>query len=152
MDTSLRLGGLFGFYVGPFVSLNGELSIDVLNLSSPGTGSSASGGLVGFTFSPLFHFALPQVDFVVGPRLGWYDMPVTISYNDGSPDDTYSESGFLYGLNAGAFFWVGRIAFGGLLSVSIHSPSSYCLNDVCGDVPSGFSSLKVVGLNGAMLF
>jgi hypothetical protein len=79
-------------------------------------------------------------------------MPITTSYDDGGPDDTYSESGFLYGFNAGAFFWVGRLAFGGMLSVSIHSPDSYCSNDFCDDVPSGADSRKVVGLNGAMLF
>jgi hypothetical protein len=152
LGTSLRLGGLFGFYAGQFLSLNGELSIDVLNIDTP-SGVSASGAAVGFTFSPLFHFGPPRMDFVVGPRLGFFGTSETYSYDDGySPDDDYSSTGFLYGFNAGAFFSLGRISLGGLLSVSIHSISSACRNDDCGDPPSGTPALKIVGLSGAMLW
>jgi len=149
-STGFRLGGLFGFYAGQFVSLNGELSIDILNADAS-SGIDVFEALVGLSFSPLFHFGPPRMDFVVGPRLGFFSDSGTVSYNDGGPDDTYSMSGLLYGINTGAFFSLGRISLGGLMSITAHSVSSMCINDVCGDV-SGGTDFKVFSIDGAMLY
>jgi len=149
-STGLRLGGLFGFFAGQFVSLNAELSIDILNPDT-GSGVDATEVLAGLTFSPLFHFGPPRMDFVIGPKIGFFGESMTVSYNDGGPDDEYSASGLVYGINAGAFFSLGRISLGGLMSLSAHSISNACVNSNCGDV-SGGTDFKLLSLSGAMMF
>lgn len=124
--TAPRPGGLFGFYVGSHVSINGEFSLDVLNPSGAGTTDEA---LLGFSFSPLIHFGSARVEFAVGPRLGYFLHPGSDSSNT-----DFSDSGLLYGLNVGAFFLPFRgFQFGGLLSLSAHRTQNVCQNDICGE-------------------
>jgi hypothetical protein len=113
-STGLRLGGIFGFNVNQFLSLNGELTIDILNADSP-AGVSTSAAEVDFTFSPFFHFDIPGLEFVVGPKLGFFGFSATQSQS-GYSDVTASGSGLAYGVNAGVFIPLGRIAIGGLLN------------------------------------
>jgi hypothetical protein len=129
-DTGLRLGTLLGFYVGSHVSINGEFSLDALNSGgSPGTADEV---LVGVSFSPLIHFGLPSVEFAVGPRLGHFWDAGTIYGSDFNNTD-FSASGFLYGLNVGAFFLPVRgLSFGGLASLSAHSVQSVCCGEGTG--------------------
>ena len=155
-STGLRLGGIFGFNVGQFLSLNGELTIDVLNLDT-NPGVSATGAIVDFTFSPFFHLNVPGLEFVVGPKLGFFGMSTTYSQS-GYQDSTYSGSGLAYGFNAGVFIPLGRIAIGGLLNFTGRSYSSQCYSDydtnyssVCGDV-SGGSDDKFFGFSGALMY
>jgi hypothetical protein len=148
-STGLRLGGIFGFNVGPFLSLNGELTIDILNIDTSSAGS-ATAAEVDFTFSPLFHVSLPQIELVVGPKLGFFGMSSTYSQS-GYSDSTSSGSGLAYGFNAGVFVPLGRIAIGGLLNFTGRSYSSYCQNDICGDV-SGGSDDKFFGFSGALMY
>ena len=150
LSTGLRLGGIFGFNVGQFLSLNGELTIDILNIDTP-SGVSASAAEVDFTFSPFFHFGIPQLEFVVGPKIGFFGMSMSMSQS-GYSDSTASGSGLAYGFNAGVFIPLGRIAIGGLLNFTGRSYSSYCANDICGDVPSGFPSDNFIGFSGALLY
>ena len=74
------------------------------------------------TLSPLFHFGVPYVDFVVGPKIG------SFAFYGASDSSGY---GVVYGFTAGAFFPIGRIAIGGLLSFTAHSfeGSSSCSSD-----------------------
>jgi hypothetical protein len=64
-----------GVHIGPFLSLNGELGVDIMN---PNAGEDYNGtadrteAFFDFTLSPLFHFGVPSVDFVVGPKIGWF--------------------------------------------------------------------------------
>jgi hypothetical protein len=155
-STGLRLGGIFGFNVGQFLSLNGELTVDILNLDG-GSGVSASGAMVDFTFSPFFHFNVPGLEFVVGPKLGFFDTSSTYSQS-GYQDSTYSGSGLAYGFNAGVFIPLGRIAIGGLINFTGRSYSSYCQNDsytnyyqVCGDA-SGGPDDKFFGFSAALMY
>jgi hypothetical protein len=149
VSTGLRLGGIFGFNVGPFLSLNGELTVDVLNLDSA-AGMSATGAEVDFAFSPLFHIDLPALELVVGPKLGFFGMSATYSQS-GYPDSTFSGSGLAYGFNAGVFIPLGRIAIGGLLNFTGRSYSSACQNNFCADV-SGGSDDKFFGFSGALMY
>ncbi len=149
VSTGLRLGGIFGFNMGPFLSLNGELTIDVLNLDST-AGVSATGAEVDLAFSPLFHIDLPALELVVGPKLGFFAMSATYS-ESGYPDSTMSGNGLAYGVNAGVFIPLGRIAIGGLLNFTGRSYSSACQNDVCGDASSG-SADKFFGFSGALMY
>jgi len=145
-STGFRLGALFGAFAGPFVSLNGEVSLDLLN---PGSGS-VTHVMLDLAFSPLFHFGPPRMDFVVGPKLGlFYEGR---SYTSSGTDYSASAYGVVYGINAGAFFSLGRISIGGLLSYSIHSYSSACdYNGTCGDA-TGFADFNVFALTGAMMY
>jgi hypothetical protein len=57
-SAGLRLGALFGWHVGPAISLNCEFNIDVMNMKSPSGSSSPTDVNVDFAFSPLpFHVA-----------------------------------------------------------------------------------------------
>ncbi len=119
-STGFHLGGLLGGHIGPSFSLNGEMSIDVMNPN--GSGSEV---LVDFTFSPLFHFGFPYVEFVVGPKLGFFADAGSIgdSYYGGTTD--FNGFGVAYGFTAGAFFPLGRMAIGGLLNFTGHSFSEH---------------------------
>jgi hypothetical protein len=149
MSTGFRLGGLLGFYAGPFLSFNGELTIDFLNVDSQG-GPAVSDVMLDWAFSPLFHISVPHMDFVVGPKLGLFTESSSYDYNG----TTYSADsyGYVYGFNAGAFFAVGRMSVGGLLNFTGHSYSHSCdYNGNCVSA-SGGSDFKVIGFSGALLF
>jgi hypothetical protein len=157
-DAGFRMGGLLGFYAAPFVSLNGELSIDVLSPHALGS-SKVSEGVVSFTLSPLFHFGPPKVDFVVGPRLGFFGHFSTLSNSYSSSEDTISMTGIAWGLNTGVFFSLGRIWLGGLMSLTMHSPTQYCYSNTstnhterCYDVTDSDTSSKLLTFNFALLF
>ena len=104
-----------------------------------------------FAFSPLYHLALPQLEIVVGPKLGFFGASSSVDY--GGSTYTGSGSGVAYGLNAGVFFPLGNIAIGGLLNVTVRSFSS-CDNtnsnssDYCITGPDQ----KTLGFSGAMIF
>ena len=152
-STGFRLGGLMGGYVGPHFSINGELSIEIMNLDVP-SGVDATEVLAAFTLSPLFHFGPPRLDFVIGPRLGFYADAASMSASGSSSETTYSETGLAYGFNAGAFFQLGRIWLGGLLSFTAHDASESCVDygsgEQCGDAEG--DAFKVLTLNAAVLF
>jgi hypothetical protein len=154
-SAGLRLGTLFGWHVGPMISLNGEFNIDVMNVKSFSGGSSPTDVTVDFAFSPLYHIALPQLEIVVGPKLGFFGE--SMSYTDDYYGTTLSGSGsgFAYGLNAGVFVPLGNIALGGLLNFTVRSYSSCDSNsntnsnsDFCIDG----SDVKIFGFSGAMIF
>jgi hypothetical protein len=157
-STGLRLGGLFGFNLGPSLSLNGEMTIDIMNPDWGGSSGDVTEAYVDFAFSPLFHFGTPQLEFVVGPKLGFFGEAANVSYASG-PDDKYSGSGLVYGLNAGVFVPVGNMAIGGLFSFTGHSYSKMCTNDsttgyvdLCGDASGTVAGSKVIAFTGALLY
>lgn len=148
-SAGFRLGGIFGVNMNRMFSLNGELTIDILNPK----GADASAAQVAFSFSPLFHIGIPALEFVFGPQLGFFGESATVTAPGN--DYQYHGDGVLFGLNAGVFIPLGRIAIGGLLNVATHSYSNYCENDYytyyvdsCGSV-SKFTSL---GFTGALMY
>jgi hypothetical protein len=152
-DVGLRLGGIFGFNLPPFVSLNGELTMDFINLKA----SSASDWIFDLTFSPLFHFGTPQLQFVVGPKFGFFGESYNYTY--GGYDRTISGSGLAYGFNAGIFVPVGRMALGGLINFTTHHYSKLCENDSytgyvdsCADSSMMPDDVKLFGITGALLY
>jgi hypothetical protein len=157
IDPGVRLGGLLGFYASPMFSLNGELSIDFLNLDS---NSPIYAGLTGvrasLSIAPLFHFptGTGNMELVVGPKLGVWDEEFTDDNNSGV---TSSFSGYLLGLNAGAFAHVGRTSLGGLFSFESATPTKACSNDgfsgdICSSITGNPTSEKVFAFNLAALF
>jgi hypothetical protein len=154
IDPGLRLGGLLGFYASPMFSLNGELSIDFMNLDSnlfPNT----TGVRASLSIAPLFHFpaGTGNIELVVGPKLGVWDEELS----DTNSSATQSFSGYLLGLNAGAFTHVGRSSLGGLFSFESATPNKACQNDgfngdICSSIPGSPTSEKVLAFTLAALF
>jgi hypothetical protein len=149
MDPGLRLGGILGGHVIPELSLNGELAIDILN---PKNGSDVTAVMADVMFSPLFHFGAPQIEVIVGPRLGVFGYSVSQSGSSSS----FSASGLSYGFNLGVAFPVGNVAIGGLLAYTgrhatevcytSSSGSESCSSDISGD------DIKSVALTGVVMF
>jgi hypothetical protein len=157
LSPGLRLGGIFGFNLPPFLSLNGELTIDILNPDTPGGYDSATAVMVDFTFSPFLHFGLPGLEIVAGPKIGGFGYALSASAS--GPDERYSGSGLAYGVNVGFFIPLGRVAIGGLFNFTGHHFSSECENDaytgyveVCGNPRPGTSDTKILGFSGALLY
>jgi len=131
-SPSLHVGALLGVHFGPFLSLNGECGLDLMN---PDAGETYNGtahrseASFDFALSPLFHFGVPNVEFAVGPKIGWFTFEGSSELSDGGRGSTYTLDydghGMGYGFNAGAFVPLGRMAMGGLLSFTGHSFSSF---------------------------
>jgi hypothetical protein len=155
IDPGLRLGGLLGVYVSPMFSLNGELSIDFLNLDSTIYPSNLTGVRASLSIAPLFHLAAGtgNMELVIGPKLGVWDE----EFSDDNSDATASISGYLIGLNAGAFARVGRSSLGGLFSFESATPTKQCQNDgfsgdMCISIPGSPAAEKVFAFTLAALF
>jgi len=150
-SAGFNLGGIFGGHLNRDVSLNGELSVSFLNYNYASSFDSES--LVDVTFSPLFHFGQGNVEFAVGPKLGFYTW--SMGYNDGYyAYNDYSAHGVVFGVNAILLFQVARtFSIGGLLSVYGHHATSECYTypdgvEVCGN-PT-YTQPNLVTLNFAM--
>jgi len=121
---SLRAGAMAGFYVHPQLSLNAELTIDVVRIELNNSGSDlASPGKRGtLAFSPLVH--IPTVDdleLVVGPKLGLWMMSF-----DTHTSATWNMRGYLLGINVGAYLDMGAVSVGGLLSYESATSTRIC--------------------------
>jgi hypothetical protein len=127
--TGLDVGTLIGYRLGRRISLNGELSVDLLRPRDDGN-VAISDFLLGVGLSPLVHLGPPDVnlDIVIGPRVGYFKEWLSASYRTMVyPKADMSYTGFAWGLNVGAFFWLRRvIALGGLIRYASHAPSHYC--------------------------
>jgi hypothetical protein len=153
LDPGLRLGTILGGSVSGVFSANGEITVDVMNPSSPGV--DASEAMVHLTFSPLFHVRTPGAEIVIGPKLGIWALSGHAT--DGITTADVSEEGWTIGGNVGAFFPVGSGAtsLGMFLSyanlqvtrvcASISGYPEMCSSDVSGDG-------NVLGLTFAALF
>ena len=155
LGPGLRLGGMLGFYASPVFSINGELSIDVLNLDSATAGSGASGVRVDFSLSPLYHIpAAGNFEVVIGPKLGVWDEE--FSSSDGFTN--FSFSGYSLGFNLGGFARVGNILLGGLFAFDYGVATKYCPDNsgVNCATPSNFNftdaNEKVASFNASALF
>jgi hypothetical protein len=152
-SAGFRLGALFGWHMGTALSLNGEFNIDVMNVKTISGYNNPTDVTVDFAFSPLYHVALPQLEIVVGPKLGFFGESMTYKEDYYGTSYSGSGSGFAYGLNAGVFIPLGNIALGGLLNLTIRnysscSTSSNSDSDFCIDGPD----VKIFGFSGAMIF
>jgi hypothetical protein len=131
LSPGLRLGGLLGFYASPVLSLNGELTLDVLNLDSSRYGSNTTGVRFVLSLSPLYHIPTTgNFELVIGPKFGVWGTSITADNGNG---DEISASGYLFGLNAGGFAHVGNVFLGGLFSFEAAVPTEVCFT------PAGFS-------------
>ena len=106
------------------------------------------------TFSPLFHFATPGAEFVLGPKLGGWAMFGHVSGGGDSVD--VRARGWILGANAGVFFPVNaQTSLGLLLSYATLQATQVCVDlggyygEQCED---GNGDVSILGINFAALF
>ncbi len=140
-SAGFHFGGLLGGHIGSIFSLNGEMSLDVLSPKSGRTDADDHQVIFEFDLSPLFHFGIPQLEFVIGPKLGIFAYTGASSRDQSGFKASYSGDGTAYGFTAGIFLPLGRVGLGGLFNLTAHSFSeSSCSGDsyysTCGSSPS----------------
>ena len=145
----VQIGGLLGGRFGAMFSLNVELTVNVLNPDN--AGSDVTYLQADLTVSPLVHVPLPNLEIVLGPRVGVFAGSLDSSFVTGS------ETGYAMGLNAGAFFPVGpTMSAGGLISFTVRDPHRVCATygdaaEIC-DSNSEFTAWKVLSFSAGLLF
>ena len=151
LDAGFHLGGMMGFRIGDFVSLNGELSLDVLNPNNTGAGNSYSETDFTLTFSPMIHIPAGNVELAFGPKLGLWGGVYNQSNAFADGDGSYS--GVDLGSNFGVFFQVGRhVWLGGILSFDSRSYSQNCFTPTGGSQGCTSTGLPPADKVGAMSF
>jgi hypothetical protein len=153
-DAGLRLGTLLGGHLSPTLSLNGELTIDVLNPEGVPSGADVTAVMVDLLFSPLFHFRSDAFEGFIGPKLGAFGFSMSASYLGDSFEGT--ARGFAYGMNAGFGIPVGNMAIGGLFSYVGRHATQACTKllgepEECDDSPGG-DDAHTIAFAGLVLF
>jgi hypothetical protein len=144
-----HMGAILGWHLAPWFSLNGELNLSVVQFNGQnGTSNDATGFLFDYALSPLFHVGAPNLEFVVGPKLGRFDY----SLSDGS----YSQSvtganGWIFGANVGVLVPLRTMAIGGLVTYTSYHATQIC-DSTCHTRDSSAGDFQVVGLSFAMLY
>jgi hypothetical protein len=148
------------------VSLNAELTIDVLKMRTPKGGGyrpygsdGPSEAMINFAFSPLVHFRWPGLHLLLGPKLGYfrYTESRVEPGTWGLDDRNFHGYGLAYGINLGIFFPLKNVAVGALVNYAGHHFRTRCENDYRTDnvdvcLPPGRSDRHMLGLTGALLF
>jgi hypothetical protein len=152
-DPGLRLGTLLGGHMSPMLSLNGELTIDVLNMKNTGS-ADVTAVMVDMVFSPLFHFGTDVFEAFVGPKIGAFGFALTAKVSGQEFKET--AQGVAYGLNAGFGIPVGNMAIGGLVSWVGRHASKACSkspnqSEKCDNSPGG-DDAQSIGISAMALF
>jgi hypothetical protein len=156
LGPGLRVGGLVGFRLGDHFSINGELTIDLLDATRLPAGDRY--GEQDFTFgvSPLASVSAGPVELALGPKLGFW----TADYNQASlarGNGGGSYLGYDLGANGAAFGRVGRkLWLGALASFDLRIYGRKCYTPLYGiehcttiDLPS---TDKGVSLSAVLMF
>lgn len=156
LGPGLRAGGLLGFRVNDNVTINGELTLDVMNAAHlPETDAySEQDATIGL--SPLVAFPAGTVEVAFGPKLAVWGADYGQDFRArGQGKGTYT--GYDLGVNAAALAQVGRhIWLGGLASFDLRTYGHSCFSPRGGlerctsyNLPS---SDKVLGLSALLMF
>lgn len=157
LGPGVHAGGLLGFRIGDHLSINGELTIDLVNANDLPTGDRYTEEAVTIGLSPLVAFPVGRgIELALGPKLGWWGSSY---YQDASARGKGSGSyaGYDLGANAAGFVQVGRkLWLGGLASFDLRTYGRSCFtaySDIercsVGSLPS---SDKVVALSALLMF
>jgi hypothetical protein len=149
-----RLGALLGGHLNPMLSLNGEMTIDVMNIKNAPSGTDVSEVMVDLLFSPLVHFGTDQIEGFVGPKIGGFGMSGSAKAGTNSVDG--KAQGLAYGFNLGVAAPLGSVAIGGLVSYVGRHATKICTtvsgqSERCDSSPSG-NDFKSLGFAGLVLF
>ena len=157
LGPGMHVGGLLGFRLGDYLSINGELTLDIVNATRLPTGDRYTEEVVTIGLSPLVAFPVGSgIELALGPKLGWWGSGY---YQDSSArgKGSGSYSGYDLGANGAGFVQVGRkLWLGGLASFDLRTYGRSCFTatgdiDRCssGSLPS---SDKVVALSALLMF
>jgi hypothetical protein len=149
-DTGLRIGSLLGWHLNRRLSVNVELTLDILN--PKGFPSGISDSTLDSSFGPLVHLPIGRLEIVVGPKIGFFQETLSYTGNSVSYSDSYN--GFLFGANLGVLAGLGMIAIGGLFSYTGRYYSNPCqmINDVGNSCTNEPGTFHTVSLSGVVLF
>ena len=154
-DAGLRVGGLLGARLSELASLNGQLNLDFMNPNEV-MGVDINATIASVTIAPLLHMrAAPNVELVLGPKLGGFYYSLDAS--TGSLRLDGSARGWVAGAQAGMFFAVNPSAFVGVLFSYTHLDSTHsCFrqtgtSEICTDDPDG-DNPEVIGVTLSALF
>lgn len=150
VGPGLRLGGLVGLHLTPWISANGEFTVDFMNTDDQSGYWVTGGRRFVLALSPLAHLAASSsgnVEVALGPKLGMRYLSMT-----SHSSDTFSAKGYLVGLNAGVFVRGGTVMLGGLFSFELSRTSEACNGDYCGADTTGVPFEKVASVSGSILF
>ena len=114
-DLGFRAGGVGGFHVLSYLSINGECSVDFLNPNNVEMGSNLHARVADFALSPFFHIALDRGEIVMGPRIGAFTASSSLVRYDGVTNREESARGLAYGFNLGVLGGIGDIAVGAMV-------------------------------------
>jgi hypothetical protein len=161
LGPGFRAGAIGGGHVNPMFSVNGEITIDLLNPSS--SAGDYTGLNLDLALSPFVHVPLKNFELVFGPKLGaWFgaiNTSVAVPLLNMNMTARSREHGWLAGLNAGGFLSLNHsVELGALLSFLVRSPTSACADtnvptpgpEIC--TGSNLSSGKVLAFSIALLF
>jgi hypothetical protein len=151
-----RIGILGGGYLREQVSLNAEVALDWTNPNVSGADIKMFVG--DLALSPLFHYRRPEIELVVGPKLGLF---YGYAYIDSSffGGSTSTARGWTAGLNAAALFPISGSASAGLLfNYQARELTENCVTamnrKLCSSSANGaqFSATHFISITGAFLF
>jgi hypothetical protein len=160
LGPGLRVGGLIGLRVNELLTINGELTIDVLNAShlpvrDPYNSYREQQATIGL--SPLVAFPVDEsVEIAFGPKLAFWGADYGQSSSArGDGDGTYS--GYDLGANGAVFVHVGRkIWVGGLAAFDVRIYGNSCFTPISGVERCNANNLpsadKVLALSALLMF
>jgi len=123
-----RMSVIIGGRLAPWLSLNGELTGDVVNFDQMPVGVAVEESVVDVAFSPLAHFQAGPAEVAIGPKLGVMTAEATSQTFFSS--STAEATGWVGGINAGAFGPVSStVSLGAVFSMSLRKTTEVCSND-----------------------
>jgi hypothetical protein len=156
IDTGLRIGTFLGGRISDVVSLNGELTFDLMNPEVPAD-THVTETMAHVTLSPLFHVDAGSLELVIGPKFGFWSLRADVSSTDLSGN--LDQRGWTLGVNAGLFFPVGGgpTELGLLFSYATLEITHACATltyygSTIHECPDPSGDANVVSLAGAALF
>ena len=149
-DSGMRIGSLLGWHLNRRLSVNVELTLDILN--PKGLPSGISDSTLDSSFVPLVHLPIGRLEILVGPKIGFFQETLSYTSNSVSYSDSYN--GFLFGANLAVLAGLGTIAIGGLFSYTGRYYSNPCqlINDVGNSCTNEPGTFHTVSLSGVVLF
>jgi hypothetical protein len=156
ISTCPRLDTMVGAYVHPRLSLNAELTVDIVKIEGANGAGLTSGTRGIAAFSPLFHLPIgDRVELVAGPKLGLWRSSLHL----GGRDADWIVTGTVLGINAGAYYHLGRALLGVITTYESATIDGICMRSAGSpdDCNHDFSYLaskteKVASVAGSVLF
>lgn len=153
--TGHNFGAMIGIHLTRGFSLTTEINVDYM---SPGP--LATETQTDFTLGPLFQSSGARHFWVLGVKLGAFKIIRSVSgeaSNGADEGESYSNSGFVWGVTFGGFVPVGPVALGGLARITARYLSGNCDKDtdrtICNEGRDGISpALTTLNLSVAALF